>query len=403
MAASSWRTPAVILLAAGVILSLNMGVRQTFGLFMEPMTVMLGVGFGVFSLAVAIQNLLWGLLTPVFGIMADRYGTGRTLVLGGVMYVLGLLVMAFGGTVFTLHLGAGILIGIAIGACGFPMVLAAVARSVSPERRALALGVAASGGSVGQFVLLPLSQVMISSYGWVTALVVLAVLSALIVPLAAALAGKPDGAAAAQPGGGIRAALSEARRHHGYLLLNGGFFVCGFHVAFVATHLPAYIVSCNLSPLTGATSLSIIGFFNILGGLMAGVLGGRFRKKHVLAMIYLARAVAIGLFLIAPKTELVVYLFSASFGLLWLSTVPLTGGLVGDIFGPRYMSTLFGFVMLSHQLGAFFGAWLGGLSYDYSGSYDVVWMLAVLLGLLAAVLHWPIPDQRVPEPAAGTA
>ncbi len=398
-----WRAPALILFCAAVILSLNMGLRQTFGLFMEPMTSALGVGFGTFGLAVAVQNLLWGLLTPVASMAADRYGTAKVLVFGGLVYVVGLAVMALGDSVFSLHLGAGILIGIAVGCCGFPMVLAAVARSVSPERRSAALGIAASGGSAGQFALLPISQVMIDGIGWVNALLVMAALAALIVPLAAALAGKPaqDSSQASEQTMG--SALAEAGRHQGFLLLTAGFFVCGFHVAFIATHLPAYIVSCNLSPLVGASAISLIGFFNIIGGLSAGVLGGRFRKKYLLSGIYLARAVVIGLFLLGPKTEMAVFIFSACFGLLWLSTVPLTSGVVGDIFGPRYMATLFGIVMLSHQVGAFFGAWLGGLSFDMTGSFDSVWILSVLLGLLAAALHWPIADQPVSQPAAGPA
>jgi predicted MFS family arabinose efflux permease len=215
------------------------------------------------------------------------------------------------------------------------------------------------------------------------------------VPLAAVLAGKPDA-------GGIMtqslsAAIEEARRHRGYLLLNGGFFVCGFHVAFMATHLPAYIGTCGLSPFIGATALAMIGFFNIIGGLLAGYLGGHFRKKYLLSGIYLLRAVAIGLFLIGPKTELTVLLFASAFGFLWLSTVPLTSGLVSDIFGARYLATLFGIVMFSHQVGSFFGAWLGGLSYDLTGSYDAVWLLAIALGLLAAVLHFPIADRSVVE------
>jgi len=290
-----------------------------------------------------------------------------------------------------------VLIGIAVAASGFPMVLAAVARSVAPEKRSAALGLAASGGSVGQFILLPGSQLLINSFGWVGALLILAALSALIVPLAVALVGKPAAASGAVRVQSLREALVEAGRHKGYLLLTAGFFVCGFHVAFLATHLPAYIASCNLSPLVGATSLSLIGFFNIIGGLSAGWLGGRFRKKYLLAGIYFARALAIAIFLLGPKTEIAVWLFSASFGLLWLSTVPLTSGIVGDVFGPRYMATLFGVVMLSHQVGAFFGAWLGGLSWDLTGNYDAVWLLAVLLGLLAAALHWPIADRPIAE------
>lgn len=409
MTRSTLRLPVLILVCGGGILGLSMGIRQTFGLFLEPMTLDLGIGRGGFALAIAVQNLVWGVLTPFFGLVADRYGTGRCLVFGGLVYTLGMLIMALGKSVFGLHLGAGILIGIGVSASGFPLILAAVARAVAPARRSMALGLAAAGGSLGQFLLLPLAQVMIGGLGWAGALLVLAGLSALIVPLAAGLVGKTArpagetvGETAAQS---LAGALTEARRHRGYHLLNAGFFVCGFHVAFIATHFPAYINSFGLAPLVGATALGLIGFFNIFGGLLAGYLGGRFRKKYLLSGLYLARAVIIALFLVAPKSQATVWIFSAGFGLLWLSTVPLTSGLVGDIFGPRYMATLFGVVMFSHQIGAFFGAWLGGLSYDMTGSYDAVWIMAIVLGVTAALLHWPIADtalvdQRAAEPTA---
>lgn len=391
----TWRIPAVILFSAAVILGLNMGVRQTFGLFLEPMTLELGISRSNFSLAIAIQNLLWGVLTPVFGILSDRYGTARCLVSGGVLYVIGIVIMAMSQSALGVHVGAGVLVGIAVAACGFPMVLAAVARHFPAEKRSLALGLASSGGSAGQFLLLPTSQIMIQDLGWVTALLVLAGLSALIVPLAAALVGKPGGGTPSVTEDTLWQALRYASRQRDYLLLNAGFFVCGFHVAFIGTHLPGYVVTCNLDPLVGATSLGVIGFFNILGGIAAGFLGGKFRKNQVLAGIYLARAVVISLLLIAPKTEVTLYLFSAAFGLLWLSTVPLTSGLVADIYGPKYMASLFGIVMLSHQVGAFFGAWFGGISYDYNGSYEAVFYISVLLGLLAAALNWPIVDRPV--------
>ena len=397
--AAAVKLPLLILACGASVLALNMGVRQTFGLFLEPMTLDLGISRGNFSLAIAIQNILWGLLTPLCGMLADRYGTGRVMATGGLLYALGIVIMALGASGLAVHLGAGLLVGVAVGASGFPLVLSAVARSVPEQRRNLAIALAATGGSVGQFLLLPLAQLLIEATGWPAALLIFAALSALIIPLASALKGKPD--ATASGALGIGGAVNQAGRHSGYLLLTGGFFVCGFHVAFVGTHLPGYITSCNLAPLVGATALSIIGFFNILGGLAAGVLGSRYRLKYLLSGIYLVRAVAIALFLLGPKTEWAVFLFSGVFGLLWLSTVPLTSSLVGQIFGPRYMATLFGIVMLGHQLGAFFGAWFGGLSYDLSGSYDAVWIISVLLGLLAAALHWPIADRPVAAAVAG--
>ena len=241
---------------------------------------------------------------------------------------------------------------------------------------------------------------MIQELGWQAALLVLAALCLLIIPLATALKGRPE--APASGGLSFGQALAEAGRHRGFQLANVGFFVCGFHVAFIATHLPAYIVSCNLSPFVGATALGVVGFFNIVGGVMAGVLGQRFQRKNLLTLIYLGRAIVIAAFLLGPKTEIAVWLFSAAFGLLWLSTVPLTSGLVGLLFGPRYMATLVGIVMLSHQVGAFFGAWLGGLSWDLTSSYDSVWIISVLLGLLAAACNWPIKEEPAPL-AAGEA
>jgi len=398
MAARTWRTPLVVLFCGAGVLALNMGVRQTFGLFLEPMTAELGIGRGTFAFAIAVQNLLWGVLTPFFGVFADRHGSARCLVFGGIMYALGILLMALGDSVLALNLGAGIFVGLAVSASGFPLILSAVARAAPAERRSVYLGLASAGGSVGQFVLLPLTQVTMSGLGWVGALVVLAALAALIVPLSAALVGKPAPAAANEVHQSLGAAVAQARRHRGYQLLSGGFFVCGFHVAFVATHLPAYINTLGLDPLVGASALGVIGFFNIIGGLLAGYLEGRYRKKYLLSGIYLSRAVVITLFLLGPKTELAVWLFAASFGLLWLSTVPLTSGLVGDIFGDRYLATLFGIVMFSHQIGSFFGAWLGGLSYDLPGSYDAVWLMAVVLALMAAALHWPIGDRPVTAP-----
>lgn len=394
MTQSWWRHPLLVLIAGGIVLGLGMGLRQTFGLFLEPIHLSTGISIASISLAIALQNLLWGAATPFCGMLADRYGAGRFLALGGLLYGAGLILLAQADSALLIHLSAGGLVGLAVSAAGFPLVLAAVARAAPPERRSTWLGIASAGGSVGQFLLLPGSQMLIAWIGWVEAMLALAALAFLIVPLAASLSGKPaaDHGPASQS---LLTALREAGRHRGYLLLTAGFFVCGFHVAFVATHLPGYIVSCSLSAFTGATALGLIGFFNILGSFSAGWLGERYRKKHLLSGIYLLRAIVIGVFLLGPKTDWAVWLFSGAFGFLWLSTVPLTSGLVGQIFGARYMATLFGIVMMGHQVGAFFGAWLGGLSLDITGSYDSVWVLSILLGLLAAVLHWPIGDAPV--------
>lgn len=383
-------TGTVVVIAGAIMLSLNMGVRQTYGLFLEPMTLALPVSHSTFGLAIAVQNLLWGALTPLCGALADRFGTGRVLVTGGVVYVAGLLVMALVQTPLGLHMGAGILTGIAVSATGFPLVLSAVARAAPPDKRSLWLGIATAGGSMGQFVLLPVTQALIGGFGWSMALLGLALATAVMVPLAAPLRGRPG---AMQEGDlSLGAAIAEARAHRGYLLLNAGFFVCGFHVAFVATHFPAYVASQELPAWIGATALGVIGFFNIVGTFLFGWLGGRYRKKWVLSCIYLARAVAIGGLVVLPITPLTIWLFAVAFGTLWLGTVPLTSGLVGQIFGPRYLATLFGVVMFSHQIGAFFGAWLGGISFDLTGSYTVVWLMALVLSLISAALHAPIAD-----------
>jgi predicted MFS family arabinose efflux permease len=393
MTAAGRRVGIAVIVAGGVVLALNMGLRQTYGLFLDPITTNLPVSHGAFGLAIAIQNLIWGALTPLFGAAADRWGTGRMLVVGGLFYSAGLVVMASAETAIGIHLGAGILTGIAVAATGFPLVLAAVARSVPDHRRSTALGLATAGGSVGQFVLLPGTQGLIAGLGWPGALSGLALLAVLILPFALALRGRPELAEGDEQR--LGEALGEAGRHRGYLLLTGGFFVCGFHIAFVATHLPAYVSANGLAPLIGATALGIVGFFNILGTFGFGWAGGRWRKKHLLCGIYLARAAAIAMLLVVPLTTVSVFAFAAVFGTLWLGTVPLTSGLVGDIFGARYLATLFGIVMFSHQIGAFFGAWLGGVSFDLTGSYDAVWLLAIALSLLAAALHAPIADQPV--------
>ncbi len=388
------RNVLAVMAAAMVVLGLNMGVRQTFGLFMDPMFASLEISWASFSLAMAVQNVLWGALTPVCGYLADRFGAGRVLAFGGVAYAAGLVVMATAQTAVGLHVGAGALVGVAVAATGFPLVLGVVAKAVSENRRSVALGLASAGGSVGQFLLLPGTQAMIESVGWETALLTLAGMAALMVPLAAALASKPSEGEDddARPMDAVRDAWDDGS----FRLLTFGFFVCGFHVAFIATHLPGYVSTCSLAPMVGAGALGLIGLFNIVGVSLAGVLGGRYPMQRLLSGLYLARAVVIAAFLAAPKTEEAVWVFSAAFGLLWLSTVPLTSGLIGKRFGPRYMATLFGVVMFSHQVGAFFGAWTGGLSLQYTGGYELVWGIAVALGVGAAALHWPISDARHP-------
>ena len=390
---SGWRTPVVVLVCASVVLILSFGIRTSFGIFLDPVSTDLGLGRERFAFAIAIQNLLWGLAQPFAGAIADRYGSGRVVAACGVLYVLGLAMMASASSGADLTLSAGVLIGLALSGTGFPVVLAVVGRSVDASRRSLYLGIASAGGSSGQLLMVPLGQVFLNGFGWSTALVLLALMSSIMVPLAAVLSGKLASGAESLRKQSLSQAIHEASRHGGYWYLNAGFFVCGFHVAFIATHLPAYIVDRGASPTLGAVALALIGLGNMIGSFTCGVLGGRFPKKFVLSGLYLGRSAVITVFVLTPVSDLSIMLFSAAIGMLWLGTVPLTSGLVAQIFGLRYMAMLFGFVFLSHQLGSFLGAWLGGYVYDATGSYEPVWWTAVALGIVASVLHWPIDDR----------
>lgn len=395
-----WRNPVLILVCASIVLMLSFGIRTSFGIFLAPMTTDLGIGRQSFAFAIAIQNLLWGLSQPFAGAIADRYGSGRMVAGCAVMYVLGLVLMAHASTGTDLTMGAGVLIGLALSGTGFPVILAVVGRSVDESRRSLFLGFASAGGSSGQLLMVPLGQVFLDGFGWSTALLGFALLSSLMVPLAAFLTGKTTAGAEGLRKQSLKQAIAEASRHGGYWYLTAGFFVCGFHVAFIATHLPAFIIDRGGAPFMGAAALALIGFGNIIGSLTCGVLGGRYPKKYVLAGLYLGRSVIITLFLLTPVSDVSILLFAAGIGMLWLGTVPLTSGLVAQMFGMRYMATLFGFVFFSHQLGSFLGVWLGGYVFDTTGSYDLVWWIAVALGFAAAALHWPIDERPVVHPLA---
>jgi predicted MFS family arabinose efflux permease len=390
----------LVILAGFLVSSLSMGVRQNLGLFLPAMTADLKIGREAFAFAMALQNIVWGVATPLIGVVADKWGSGRMIVLGGVMYALGLMVMANAGGAAGLNVGAGLIMGFAQAATGFAVVLGAVARRASPKKRSLALGLASAGGSFGQFYMAPISQGLIGAAGWATALLYIALLSTVMVVLAAALTGKSSDVTEGDASQTVSQAVIEASRHSGYLYLTAGFFVCGFQITFVAVHLPAFLQDSGFSLRTGATAIALIGLFNIVGTYAAGALGGRYSKKYLLSSLYLARSVVIGVFLLLPKTEFVVLAFAAALGVLWLGTVPLTSGLVGQIFGVRYMSTLFGIVFLSHQVGSFIGAWWGGWVFDATGSYDQVWIASIILGLAAALLHLPIaeaPLRPVPQ------
>ena len=387
---------AVMAIACGAfILLLSFGIRSNFGLFLQPMSLEFGWGREVFALAMAIQNLLWGISQPFVGAIADKWGTARTVVGGGLLYALGVYLMSTTASPPELYFSGGVLIGLALSGTSFGVVLAAVGRSVPPERRSVALGITTAVGSLGQFLLPPIGQAFLSAYGWQTALLLLALGSLAMVLAAGGVRGRM--ATLAHGEQTIREALDEASRHSGYLYLTAGFFVCGWHVAFIAVHLPAYLADGGLSTEIAAWCLALVGLCNVIGSYVAGVLGGRFSKRYCLSALYAARSVLILAFIALPLSAASALTFSALIGLLWLSTVPLTSGLVAQIFGPRYMATLFGIVFLSHQIGSFLGIWLGGYLYDAYGSYDVIWWLSIALGLVAALLHWPIDERAVPR------
>lgn len=389
------RRPWTVILCGAAIVTLAMGVRQSFGLFLPQMSAALDIDRGSFGLALALQNLLFGLVQPLVGAVADRHGAGRVTFLGALLYIAGLLAAAAATSAIGLHLSFGVAIGMALSATTFVVVLGAVGRVVPPERRSLSFGIVTAGGSLGQFLVVPVGQMLLAELGYRLALVALAGLVALCCALAPGLAGKPAAAPGAEPPQALRQALGEAGRHRGYWLLNAGFFVCGFHVAFIATHFPAYLDDRGLGLAIGATALALIGLFNIFGSYAFGLAGDRLRKKWLLSAIYGARALVIALFLLMPLTRASALLFAAAMGFLWLGTVPLTSGLVGQIFGTRYLSTLYGIVFLSHQVGSFFGAWAAGHAYDALGSYDAAWAASIVLALLATLLHLPISDAPV--------
>ncbi|MGI9452103.1 MAG: MFS transporter [Geminicoccaceae bacterium] len=394
---TTWRTPLLVIVAGCMISTVGFGLRSVFGLFLEPMTVDHGWSRETFALALAIQNLLWGAGVPIAGALADRYGPSRVLIIGAVIYGLGVWGMAEAETGLALHLFAGVITGLGVAFTAFSIAMAAMARVVSPARRSLALGLGTAAGSFGQVLFSPIAQALINSFGWHDALLLLAISAALIIPLALAL--PSDTSAKGEPDNQqtMGNALREAAGHRGYVLLTIGFFVCGFHVAFITVHFPAYVKDLGLSAETGAYAIALIGLFNIAGSFLSGAYGQRQSKKGGLSAIYLLRAVAIAALLLAPKTDLTIYMFAAAMGILWLSTVPLTTGIVAQVFGVRYMATLFGIVFFSHQLGSFIGVWLGGFLYDRIGTYDPVWWAGIVLGIAAALIHMPINERPLPR------
>ena len=382
----------LVIIAGCIIAAIGFGTRGSFGLFTLPVTEDLGLSREQWGMAMAIQNLVWGIAQPFAGGMADRYGTGRVLAVGGVIYALGVLGMAFSPDTLSMTLTAGIVTGVGIAIASFGVVMAAFGRVVPAEKRSFVFGIATAASSAGQFIFAPLGQGFINAFGWQMALVWIAMILVLIIPLSAALRGRAESV----PGEAdlpFMQALSRAWGYGSYRLLVIGFFVCGFHLAFINVHMPAYLVQCGLSPEVGSWTIAVIGLFNIAGSLLSGWLGSRLPKQMLLAVIYFLRAIAIAAFLLFPVSEVTAYAFAAAMGLLWLSTVPLTAGLVSLFFGPRYMGMLYGIAFLSHQIGSFVGVWLGGYVYDLTGAYDLVWYLGIILGLASAAIHIPINER----------
>jgi len=396
---AGWRNPTLVLVCGAIILTLALGVRQTFGLFLQPMSAELGWGRGHYSFALALSNLIWGLAQPFFGAWADKQGSGRVVAVSGLLYATGLALMSLSTTPLMLDFSAGLLIGLGISGVSFGIILGVVGRAFPPERRSVALGVASAGGSFGQFLMVPFGAWLIGNIEWKHALLVLAGVVLATMPLAAAMVERRRPAQADAAGHArsqsLSAALREAGRHSGFWYLTAGFFVCGFQIAFISIHLPVYLHDLNLPLSVAGWALALIGLFNIFGSFTAGYLGARFSKKYVLSSIYFLRAAVIGMFLVLPASPLSVYLFAGGIGFLWLGTVPLTNGLVGQIFGVRYVSTLFGIVFLSHQVGSFLGVWLGGYLFDLTGSYASVWIGTIVLSLLAGALNLPIDERPV--------
>lgn len=394
-----------IIIAGASAIAIAMGVRQTFGLFLGPFSTDHGIPVTTFAFAVAVQNLVWGLGQPVAGAIADRQGAGRVVSLGGLLYGAGLVLTGMGGDhAWAVIVGSGVMIGLGLSCTTFAVVLGVVGRAVALSKRSVALGIASAGGSLGQVGIVPMAQKAMDGFGVDAAILGLSLIAFVIVPLAFPLAGTPkepsQGAAEGESQSATQA-IALAGRHSGFLYLTAGFFVCGFQLAFIGTHLPGYLTTCSLPAALGATAFAVIGFFNMVGTWACGGLGARFRFKNLLSILYTARGLAILLFLWAPKSEASVLVFATVMGLTWLGTVPLTSGLVAQIFGPRYLGTLFGLCFLNHQIGSFFGAWLGGYLFDTLGSYDLIWILTGIAGFVAGLLHMPINDRAIDATSVG--
>jgi len=397
--APNWRTPFVILLAGTTIVFLSLGARMTFGLWLPDASNEL---FGpnqlkILSLSIALQSLFWGLGTPIAGNIADKYGTGRVIAAAGILYTIGLVMMTVSTTPWMAHLSIGVFTGFAMSGAMFPIILSAVSRAVSPEKRNLYLGIASAGGSSGQVIMIPMGQAVIDAQGWVIMLYVMAAMTALIVPLAYVMmtrkAEANTGPAVVELSTG--AAIREAFTHRGYVLLTSGYFVCGLQTMFIGTHFPNMLTSLEVDTTVAAWSLSLIGAFNIIGTFTWGAMGGKFRQKYLLCWLYSLRSLIMIAFILMPISSTSVIVFSAVMGLLWLGTVPLTGSIVAQVFGLKNMGMLFGFAFVAHQLGSFIGIYAAGYFFDLFGNYNAVWWAAIVMGLVASLMNYPINDKPI--------
>jgi MFS family permease len=400
-----WRTPAIVVIAGCAISLIAFGPRSTFGFLLQPMSSANGWGRDVFAFAFALQNLLWGLGQPFAGAVADRFGAPLVISVGTLLYAAGLALMVFSDTPASLTITAGVLIGFGLSGCSFNLVIGAIGKLVPESWRSLAFGAGTAAGSFGQFLFAPFSVALIKTYGWPAALFVFAALLLLVIPLSLILATPRADAPAAggAPPQSLRHALREAFSHRSYVLLVAGFFTCGFQLAFVTAHLPSFLVDRGLDVTVGGYVIAVIGLFNIVGSLSAGYLGNIVPKRFILSVIYLTRAVSIVLFISLPMTPTSALVFGVVTGLTWLSTVPPTSGLVALMFGTRWLAMLFGFAFFSHQVGSFIGVWLGGYAFERTGSYDLVWWLSVLFGVLSALINLPIVEKPVARAAPASA
>lgn len=403
MVGAFWRTPVYVLFGATCILLVASGVRQSFGLFIQPISIDMSWGREPISFAIAIQALMVGLAAPFVAMIADRWGPVRVIATSAFVGATGLALSSQVTTQTEFLLGTGFLMGLGMSGCGLGLMNALVGRIAPAERRMMWLGITTAGGTMGQFVFVPFSQAMITVFDWRGAMIAMAVALFIAVPIAFSLRAGTTAGLARRTKQSLAEALREAAGHRGYVMLVSAYFVCGLQVQFIATHLPAYLTDGGLAPAIGAAAIATIGLFNLFGTLAAGRLGDRYRMKYLLSAIYVLRSVVMLVFLSVPLSETSVIIFAGAMGLLWLSTVPLTTGLIAHIFGPRYMATLASIAFLSHQLGSFLGVWLGGLSFDLTGSYDPVWTFVIVAGGVAAILHLPIPDKPLARLADGTA